>query len=66
MLVVDRTADNVEQFAGDGLLSALVVLKVQLTQQFVGIVCCRLHSHHTGGMFRRNTIEQSRVKRQMS
>ncbi len=46
-LVVDRSANNVEQLAGDGLLAALVVLQVQLAKQLVGVVGSCLHGHHT-------------------
>ena len=49
-LVVDCTSDDVEKFARDGLLAALVVLQVELTKQFVGVVGCSLHGHHAGGM----------------
>lgn len=49
-LVVDRPTYDIKKFAGNGSLSALVVLQAQLAEQLVGIVGSRLHSHHAGGM----------------
>jgi len=49
-LIVDGTADNIKQLAGDGLLTTLVVLQVQLAKQLVGIIRRSLHGHHSGGM----------------
>ena len=48
--IVDGSADDVQQFVGDRLLTALVVLKVELPQQFVCIIRSRLHGYHTGCM----------------
>ena len=49
-LVVDRPTYDIKKFAGNGSLSALVVLQAQLAEQLVGIVGSRLHSYHAGGM----------------
>ena len=49
-LVVDRTSDDIKQFARNRLLATLIVLQVKLTQQLIGIIRSCLHGHHTGSM----------------
>ena len=63
--VADRTSDDVEQLVGDGLLATLVVLEVETTEQFVGIVGGSLHRHHTCRMLTGNTVEQRRVEQEV-
>ena len=63
--VVDSTANNVEQFVGDGLLTALVVLQIELAKQFVGIIRSRLHGHHASSMLRGHAVEECRVEHQV-
>ena len=64
-LVVDTASNDVEQFACDGLLTRLVVLQVEFTQEFVGVVGGRLHRHHSGGMLGGIAVEQSGVEHQV-
>jgi len=59
--VVHRTSYNVEQFVCDSLLAALVLLQVQVAQQFVGIVRCRLHGHHACSMLTGIAVKQCRI-----
>ena len=66
MSIVYATSNNVEQLVGNGLLTALVVLKIQSTEQFVGIVGGRLHGHHSRGMLAGNAVEQCSVEHQVS
>ena len=64
-LVVNRTAHDIKQLAGDGLLPALVVLQVEFTENLIGIISSRLHCHHTGCMFRGDGVEQSGIEHKM-
>lgn len=52
------TACNVEQFVRNGLLTRLVVRQRQVSQQFVCIVRCHLHSHDASRMFTGYTVKQ--------
>lgn len=53
-----RPSDDVQQFVGDGLLAAFVVLYSQLLQQFVGVVGGHLHGYCSGGLFGGIRVEQ--------
>ena len=55
-LIVDRPADNIKQLVCNGLLPALVVLQVEILEQFVGIVGSRLHGNHSCGVLRGNAV----------
>ena len=63
--VVDSTANNVEQFVCDGLLTTLVVLQIELAKEFVGIIRSCLHGHHASSMLRGHAVEKSRVEHQV-
>ena len=64
-LVVNRTSNNVKQLACNSLLTTLVVLQIQFTQEFVSIVGSRLHCNHTCGMLGSDGVEQCGVEHQM-
>ena len=59
-----RTADNIKQLVGDGLLTRLVVHQGEFLKQVVGIVGSDLHGHGTGSMLGCIRIEQHRVELQ--
>lgn len=65
MTLSHRTSNNIEQFARDGLLTALVVLQLEQTEEFVGIVGRGLHCHHSGSMFGSIAIEKGGVNHQI-
>lgn len=56
------SADNVEQFVGDGLLAHLVVLEVELLQEGIAVVGSRLHGEGAGGMFGSRGVEQDGIE----
>ena len=64
-LVIHATSHNIKQFIGNGLLTTLVVLQVELTKQFVGIIRCGLHGNHAGSMLTRLTIQQGCEEHEM-
>ena len=47
----EGASHDVKQFAGDNLLTELVILKRKLVEQLVGIVGGQLHGYITGSMF---------------
>ena len=57
--VIDAATHNIKQFACNCLLTALVELKIKLSQQLIGIVSCSLHGYHSGSMFTGIAVEQS-------
>ena len=59
--VIHRTTDNIKKFVGNCLLTTLVVLQVELPEQFVGIIGSRLHGHHSCRMLGSIAVEQGRV-----
>ena len=50
MLVFHLTAEDIEQFGSNALLTELVVFEVKLFEQLLGVVVGALHCHHTGGL----------------
>ena len=56
-----EAADEVEDFGGDFLLTALVVLEGELVEEFLGVVGGNLHGYGTGSMFGSIGVEQNRV-----
>ena len=52
------TTDNIKQLACNSLLSALVILQIQITEYLIGIVRCSLHGHHTGRMLRGIAVQK--------
>ena len=50
-LIINATANNIKQFVRNSLLTSFVILEIELTQQLIGIISGRLHSHHTCRMF---------------
>ena len=55
------SANDVQQFSRDGLLTCLVVGEVELLQQVVSVVGGGLHGNHACRMFTCETVEQSGV-----
>lgn len=55
-----RTADDVEQFGRDGLLTRLVVGERQGAEQVVGIIGSHLHGDDAGRVFAGQAVEQGR------
>ena len=60
------TTSDIKQFVGDSLLTSLVVLQVEFTQQLIGIIGGCLHGNHTGCVLRGIVVEQSRVEQAAS
>lgn len=56
------TAHNIEQLGGNCLLALFVILHREFGNKVVGIVCRRLHSHHSCGVFRGKSRQGSRIK----
>ena len=63
-LVIHATSHNIEQFIRNGLLTTLVILQIEFSQEFIGIIRSSLHGNHTGCMLTRLTIQQSSVNHQ--
>ena len=59
------TTSDIKQFVGDSLLTTLVVLQVEFSQELIGIIGGCLHGNHTGCVLRGIVVEQSRVEQQV-
>ena len=57
MLVFHLTAEDIEQFGSNALLTELVVFEVKLFEQLLGVVVGALHCHHTGGLLGGTVLE---------
>ena len=49
--IIDGSTDNIKQLTCNSLLTTLVVLQVQFTQQLISIIGSCLHGNHTSSMF---------------